>query len=145
MVAGIAVWTPLPHFLQEGLGWGCRRASRRDVAPTVGKGGFAAGPGGGRGSARLEWQAAEGERSMSLFIWGRRLAMGCVLWALGIAAAVAMPLVLDDATAIHDAWPQVRVLSDPARNIDAAEALRRIAEFEALPRTRPLSVDERLD
>ena len=68
---------------------------------------------------------------MGLCIWGRCLAMGCVLWALGIAAAVATPLVLDDATAIHDAWPQVRVLSDPARNIDAAEALRRIAEFEA--------------
>ncbi len=53
----------------------------------------------------------------------------CLLWALSASPAAAAQLVLDDAISIHDAWPHVRVLSDPERNIDATEALRRLAEF----------------
>ncbi len=53
----------------------------------------------------------------------------CLLWALSATPATAAPFVLNDATSIHDAWPHVRVLSDPERNIDAAEALQRLAEF----------------
>jgi diguanylate cyclase (GGDEF)-like protein len=62
--------------------------------------------------------------------WARRVGLVLLWWALGMAPAFAAPLVLDDATPIHDAWPYVRVLSDPDRSIDAAGALRRLAEFE---------------
>lgn len=58
-----------------------------------------------------------------------------LLWTLSAFPAAAAPLPLDDATRIHDAWPHVRVLSDPERNIDAADALRRLAEFT--PPTSP--------
>ena len=56
-------------------------------------------------------------------------ALWCLLWTLGATPAAAAELLLDDATSIHDAWPHVRVLSDPERNIDASAALRRLAEF----------------
>lgn len=59
----------------------------------------------------------------------------CLLWALSATPAAAAELLLDDATSIHDAWPHVRVLSDPERAIDAADALRRLAEFK--PPTSP--------
>jgi diguanylate cyclase len=60
----------------------------------------------------------------------RVLLWWCLLWAMsGGMAAAAAPLVLDDATRIHDAWPHVRVLSDPDRTLDAGAALRRLAEF----------------
>lgn len=60
----------------------------------------------------------------------RVAALACLLWAIGLLpAAAATPLVLDDATPIHDAWPHVRVLSDPGRTLDAADALRRLADF----------------
>jgi diguanylate cyclase len=61
--------------------------------------------------------------------WAQRLGLWYLLSLLLAAQAVAAPLLLDDAARRHDAWPHVRVLSDPARNIDAAEALRRLAEF----------------
>ncbi|MGQ0800124.1 MAG: diguanylate cyclase domain-containing protein [Pseudomarimonas sp.] len=57
------------------------------------------------------------------------LGLWCLLWALGANPAAAAPLALDDATRIHDAWPHVRVLSDPRRNIDVTDALQRLAEF----------------
>lgn len=59
----------------------------------------------------------------------------CLLWALSAIPAAAAPLMLDDTTSIHDAWPHVRVLSDPERNIDADDALRRLTEFT--PPTSP--------
>lgn len=59
----------------------------------------------------------------------------CLLWALSATPAAAAQLMLDDATSIHDAWPHVRVLSDPERNIDADDALRRLTEFT--PPTSP--------
>jgi diguanylate cyclase (GGDEF)-like protein len=62
--------------------------------------------------------------------WAWRGALACLLWAFAAAAAAAAPLVLDDAKQVHDAWPHVRVLSDPGRSMDAADALRRLAEFE---------------
>ncbi|MBK8283754.1 MAG: hypothetical protein IPK97_02095 [Ahniella sp.] len=43
--------------------------------------------------------------------------------------ACAAPLTLEDSTLSHDAWPHVRVLSDPDRTIGATEALRRLPEF----------------
>jgi diguanylate cyclase (GGDEF)-like protein len=52
-----------------------------------------------------------------------------LLWALSATPAAATQLILDDATSIHDAWPHVRVLSDPERTIDASGALKRLAEF----------------
>jgi diguanylate cyclase (GGDEF)-like protein len=52
-----------------------------------------------------------------------------LLWALAAATACAAPLVLDEASPVHDAWPHVQVLSDPGRTLDAAAALRRLAEF----------------
>lgn len=54
----------------------------------------------------------------------------CLLWLLSATPAAAALLALDDATPVHDAWPQVRVLSDPQRNIGSADALRRLAEFK---------------
>ena len=60
----------------------------------------------------------------------RALGVLALCLALGVASAVAAPLVLDDTTPIHDAWPQVRVLSDPDRSLDAAGALARLAEFK---------------
>jgi diguanylate cyclase len=59
----------------------------------------------------------------------------CLLWALSAGPAAAGELLLDDATSIHDAWPHVRVLSDPERTIGPDEALRRLAEFK--PPTSP--------
>jgi diguanylate cyclase (GGDEF)-like protein len=59
----------------------------------------------------------------------RQLGLACLLWVLGVAAAVAAPVVLDDADPIHDAWPFVRVLSDPGRSLDADGALQRLAHF----------------
>jgi diguanylate cyclase (GGDEF)-like protein len=56
-------------------------------------------------------------------------ALSFLLWALGMVPAAAAPLVLDDATPIHDAWPHVQVLSDPGRSMDATQALRRLADF----------------
>lgn len=58
-----------------------------------------------------------------------RVALVCLLWALSVITASASPLVLDDATPIHDAWPHVRVLSDPGRTLDARGALVRLADF----------------
>jgi diguanylate cyclase (GGDEF)-like protein len=67
----------------------------------------------------------------SLDIRAWRVVWWCLACALGAAPATAEPLLLlDDPTPVHDAWPHVRVLSDPDRNIDAAEALRRLADFE---------------
>ncbi len=60
-----------------------------------------------------------------------RRALWCLLWMLGAVPAGAAPLLLQDATPIHDAWPYVQVLSDPDRSIDADEALRRLAEFRS--------------
>ena len=65
----------------------------------------------------------------------RGAALSFLLWALGMVSAAAAPLVLDDATPIHDAWPQVRVLSDPGRSMEASDALRRLADFK--PPTSP--------
>ena len=62
--------------------------------------------------------------------WARRVGLACVLWVLAVVPATAAPLVLDDATPIHDAWSHVQVLSDPGRDMDAADALARLAEFE---------------
>ena len=59
-----------------------------------------------------------------------RRALWCLLWMLGAVPAGAAPLLLEDATPIHDAWPYVQVLSDPDRSIDADEALRRLADFK---------------
>jgi hypothetical protein len=53
----------------------------------------------------------------------------CLFWALSATPVAATQLVLDDATRIHDAWPHVRVLSDPERTIDASSALKRLADF----------------
>lgn len=55
----------------------------------------------------------------------------CLMSLLGAGSAAAA-MVLDDATGIHDAWPHVRVLRDPDRTIEAADALARLSEF-ALP------------
>lgn len=60
----------------------------------------------------------------------RRVGLTCLLWALGVLPAAAAPLLLDDATHIHDAWSHVRVLSDPGRNMDATAALARLAQFK---------------
>jgi len=73
--------------------------------------------------------------NLSLLVTLRSRVMTCVglwslWWALGAVPAAAAPLVLDSATSIHDAWPHVRVLSDPDREIDAADALQRLAEFK---------------
>jgi len=67
---------------------------------------------------------------VTLCIRARRVGLWCLLWALGACPAAAAPLLLDDATHIHDAWPHVQVLSDPDRAIDAANALARLAEFK---------------
>jgi diguanylate cyclase (GGDEF)-like protein len=81
---------------------------------------------------RMRWQRAVcagfalAARSMATCL--RLACLGAVLGALPVGAA---PLVLDDATPIHDAWPTIRVLSDPDRRLDAADALRRLAQFEA--------------
>ncbi|MBL8515310.1 MAG: GGDEF domain-containing protein [Betaproteobacteria bacterium] len=58
-------------------------------------------------------------------------------WLLSflVGSAGAAPLVLDDATQLHDAWPQVRVLPDPDRRIDVDAAQKRLAEF--MPPTSP--------
>jgi len=67
---------------------------------------------------------------MTLCIRAWRMGLLCLLWALSAVAAAASPLLLDDATHIHEAWPHVQVLSDPDRTIDAADALQRLAEFK---------------
>jgi diguanylate cyclase (GGDEF)-like protein len=59
----------------------------------------------------------------------RYVGLCVLLWALGTARISAAPLVLDDATPRHDGWPHVQVLSDPDRSIDAAAALRRLADY----------------
>lgn len=53
------------------------------------------------------------------------------VWLLAIIAGTssAAPLGLDDHQQVHDAWPHVRVLSDPERRIDVAAAQARLAEF----------------
>ncbi len=66
---------------------------------------------------------------MTLANWVLRVGLWCLVWALAADPAAAARLTLDDATRIHDAWPQVRVLADPERNIEAAEALRRLSDF----------------
>jgi diguanylate cyclase (GGDEF)-like protein len=66
---------------------------------------------------------------MDLFAGARHAGLACLLWMLAALPAVAAPLVLDDATSIHDAWAHVRVLSDPGRAMDASEALRRLPDF----------------
>jgi diguanylate cyclase (GGDEF)-like protein len=70
--------------------------------------------------------------------------LALLLCVLGMAAAAAAPLVLDGATPIHDAWPHVRVLSDPGRTLDADGALRRLAEF-APPASPPAGMGFRDD
>jgi len=62
------------------------------------------------------------QRIFTVWLW-------FLLWALSTTQAAATQLVLDDATSIHDAWPHVRVLSDPERTIDASGALKRLAKF----------------
>ena len=57
------------------------------------------------------------------------LLLACLPWALATVPAAAAPLVLDDKTPIHDAWPHVRVLPDPGRALDAPAALARLADF----------------
>jgi len=54
----------------------------------------------------------------------------CLLSALSANPVAASQLMLDDTTRIYDAWPNVRVLSDPERTIEPADALRRLAEFK---------------
>ncbi|MGH8498583.1 MAG: 7TMR-DISM family protein, partial [Methylococcales bacterium] len=56
----------------------------------------------------------------------------CLLLTLGANPVAASELLLDDATRINDAWPHVRVLADPERTIDAANALGRLADFTPL-------------
>jgi len=68
---------------------------------------------------------------MPVCIWARRLGLASLLWALGVVPAASAPLVLDDVTHIHDAWPHVRVLSDPGRSMDATHALASLGEFKA--------------
>jgi diguanylate cyclase (GGDEF)-like protein len=67
---------------------------------------------------------------ISLLAKAHLVGLACLLWALAAMPAAAAPLVLDDAAQIHDAWPHVRVLSDPDRSLNAADALRRRAEFK---------------
>lgn len=67
--------------------------------------------------------------SMRMRIAARRALLWCLWSVLSAVPAAAAPLLLDDATLVHDAWPHVRVLSDPDRSIDAAAALRRLADF----------------
>ncbi len=73
--------------------------------------------------------------SMRLQNAARWVLAACLLWMLGTAQSVAATLSLDDAVRVHDAWPHVRVLSDPERRIAADEALQRLAEFK--PPTSP--------
>lgn len=61
--------------------------------------------------------------------WGKWLTLW-LLVALSLSALSA-PLRIDDQRAVIDAWPHVRVLSDPGRNIDAVTALTRLNEFTA--------------
>lgn len=58
-----------------------------------------------------------------------------LLLAVFVGSASAAPLQLDDATRHHDAWPHVRVLSDPDRRIDVNAAHQRLPEFT--PPTSP--------
>lgn len=68
-------------------------------------------------------------RSKTLYHRARLWGLCCLLWTLGALPAIASPLLLDDSTPVHDAWPQVRVLSDPDRSMGVADAFRRLAEF----------------
>ncbi len=54
------------------------------------------------------------------------LAFCLVLAANPVSAA---PVNLTDGARLHDAWPQVRVLPDPQRDIAIEEALRRLPDF----------------
>ena len=61
----------------------------------------------------------------------RILAAALVTLCLAFAAlpTSAAPVILTDSAPIHDAWPQVRVLSDPQRDITIEDALRRLPDF----------------
>ena len=67
--------------------------------------------------------------AVALSVVVRRVVLWCVLWILCAGSATAANLMLDDAVLIHDAWPHVRVLSDPERSIEVEEALSRLEEF----------------
>ena len=78
---------------------------------------------------------AEMRSSMRLQIAARGVLAASLLWTLVAMQAMAAPLSLGEAVRVHDAWPYVRVLSDPERRIGADEALQRLAEFK--PPTSP--------
>ncbi len=63
-------------------------------------------------------------RGMLLALWS------ALVWAGAAGSLSAAPLVLDDLTPVHDAWPHVRVLSDPRRSIAVEAAQMRLSEFE---------------
>ncbi|MBL8520450.1 MAG: GGDEF domain-containing protein, partial [Betaproteobacteria bacterium] len=77
---------------------------------------------------RLYWPDHGG--TMGVILQGLiRAALGAWVLVCCMGPATAAPLILDDAEPVHDAWPHVRVLSDPARRIDVAAAQQRLAEF----------------
>jgi diguanylate cyclase (GGDEF)-like protein len=64
-----------------------------------------------------------------------RVVAGCLLWAFSAAPLCASPvgaapLVLDNQHAEVEAWPSMRMLSDPARTLSASAALTRLPDFE---------------
>ena len=61
--------------------------------------------------------------------WGKWLTFWVILTLGGVPGAWCAPLLIHDRQSVFDAWPHVRVLSDPARNIDASAALARLTEF----------------
>jgi diguanylate cyclase (GGDEF)-like protein len=64
-----------------------------------------------------------------------RVVAGCLLWAFSAAPLCASPvgaapLVLDTQHAEVEAWPSMRMLSDPARTLSASAVLTRLPDFQ---------------
>ena len=67
---------------------------------------------------------------MRLQVAARWVLAASLVWMLSAVQVMAATLSLDDTLRVHDAWPHVRVLSDPERRIAADEALQRLPEFK---------------
>lgn len=63
------------------------------------------------------------------------LVLRCLLLAVLLLAGVAVragegPLLLDDSAEVVDAWPALRMLADPARELTATQLRARLADFQ---------------
>jgi diguanylate cyclase len=65
-----------------------------------------------------------------LLMLGLALAWGVSLGFAGERTGAALPLVLTDGRPVIDAWPALRMLSDPDGNLSAADAFGRIDQFQ---------------